>query len=161
MIFTTSNPEPDPSPNFYIVFWQSSRLLPFSRSSAPSLIDSVLPPSISGFEDCIVLSFLGRKDTKRILEFFRATWIKENDGTKRSWMANLSIRTNFSKSIVEYFWNSFRLIFVGEAIGRRWNVLSIVLETEYACKVCLISRSHPPSEIVIRVTSSCKHRQQT
>lgn len=45
--------------------------------------------------------------------------MKEKDGTKRNWMANLSIRTNFSKSIVEYF--QIRIFSKFVSINFRWR----------------------------------------
>lgn len=155
MIFTTSNPEPDPSPNFYIVFWQSSRLLPFSRSSAPSLIDSVLPPSISGFEDCIVLSFLGRKDTKRILEFFscnlnrRKRWNEAKlDGKPfNSLNLSLNISNSFSKFVsVNFRWRGDRKKVDGERLFHRSGNGVCVQSLSYLAELPSIRDCHPGYE---------------
>lgn len=155
MIFTTSNPEPDPSPNFYIVFWQSSRLLPFSRSSAPSLIDSVLPPSISGFEDCIVLSFLGRKDTKRILEFFscnlnrRKRWNEAKlDGKPfNSLNLSLNISNSFSKFVsVNFRWRGDRKKVDGERLFHRSGNGVCVQSLSYLAEPPSIRDCHPGYE---------------
>lgn len=96
----------DPLPTFILSFGKVRRC----RSPAhrlPLAHRFALPPSISGFEDCVVLSFLARKKNARIFSIWcnLVRLNKNRDGT--GWQTFQFERTSLNLSLNISIFNSF------------------------------------------------------
>lgn len=114
----------DPLPTFILSFGKVRRC----RSPAhrlPLAHRFALPPSISGFEDCVVLSFLARKKNARIFSRNLVRLNKNRDGT--GWETFQFERTSLNLSLNISIFNSFlKIRFDGTVnlrrrLTRRWE----------------------------------------